>query len=147
MSGGDGLVCHVRSAMGEFDAAFDLAWRVCRVGRAATHYRIFPPDAEEADSLGWNAGRIGVFGQSLCFYWSTPEEEQGAQELPYAMDVQSAREFARGWLRTAEYGREPDHDGSNVKGFGITSGGAWGHFRGSHYSMFAVTAEWIMHGK
>lgn len=38
-------------------------------------------------------------------------------EVPYlSLQVSS-------WLKTAEYGREPDHDGSNRKGFRITDCG------------------------
>ena len=39
--------------------------------------------------------------------------------LPFPLDAEGAIEFVWSWLQTANYGEEPDHDGSNRQGFTV----------------------------
>src|SRR5512142_460112 len=44
----------------------------------------------------------------------------GAQALPFPLDLDGAVSFVWGWLTTSvDYGREPDHDGDNSRGFRV----------------------------
>lgn len=47
------------------------------------------------------------------------------------------------WLQDQKYPREPDHDGSNSKGWRITTAGKDGEW----HRAFKVTPEWAWHGK
>lgn len=51
-------------------------------------------------------------------------------------------EFVKGWLREQKYKQQPDHDGSNSKGFVVTNGGM--RDRGV---ILSVQPCWAMHGK
>jgi hypothetical protein len=66
--------------------------------------------------------------------------------LPYPMDVAMLSAFVWGWLGTVERGREPDHDGSNGKGWRVYNE-AWGHVGGNHRAIVAVQPAWAMYGK
>lgn len=67
-------------------------------------------------------------------------------KLPCGMDFNLAAEFAWNWLDAQDYGEEPDHDGSNHKGF-ILFNDAWGHVGGDHYAIVAIGKAWAMAGK
>jgi len=51
-------------------------------------------------------------------------------------------QFINNWLKTATYPPEPDHDGSNSKGF-LLERDEWG----SHGKLLTITPTWAMHGK
>ena len=69
--------------------------------------------------------------------------EQGFTKLPFPLDLEATISFVLAFLRTAEYGEQPDHDGSNSPGFEVSNDGSgiWsGH-------CLRVEAVWAMHGK
>ena len=66
--------------------------------------------------------------------------------LPYPMDVEAAIPFAWNWLKTAKYPPQPDHDGSNHKGFEVFNE-AWGRVGDRRNSFVAIKPEWQMYGK
>lgn len=69
------------------------------------------------------------------------------QKLPYPMQGKALIEFAWHWLETAaDYGRQPDHDGDNEKGWRVYNE-AWGHVGSSVYAFVAVAPVWAMYGK
>jgi hypothetical protein len=69
-----------------------------------------------------------------------------AVPLPYPMDAAATSAFVWGWLETVPRGREPDHDGSNGKGWRVYNE-AWGHVGDNHYAIIAVQPAWAMYGK
>jgi hypothetical protein len=79
----------------------------------------------------------------LVFLWS---ETKDAVKLPFKLDPAGAADFAFRWLAEAEYGREPDHDGSNGKGWRLYNEG-WGHVDGQWEAIIAVTPVWACYGK
>lgn len=82
---------------------------------------------------------------SLILLWSAGDKD--AMPLPYPMMHADAVEFIDGWLRNgAEYGREPDHDGDNGKGFRVFTEG-WGHVAGNTYTICAIQPAYAMYGK
>jgi len=83
----------------------------------------------------------------LAFFEGWTEPPKDAKELPYKMDCNAALDFARNWLKTADYPNEPDQDGSNKKGFRIYSGDFWGHIEDCWAGICVVEPHWIMYGK
>lgn len=83
----------------------------------------------------------------LVFYWSKPENDTDYHEFPTKLDAEGATKIAMDWLNEkGVYGEQPDHDGSNDKGFYLFCN-TWGHVLGSHYGMVAVGPAWAMAGK
>jgi len=70
-----------------------------------------------------------------------------ATALPFPLTVDAAVNFLWDWLDSADFGQEPDQDGSNEKGFVVTTGDCWGHVEGCYYSILGVYPDWQMYGK
>lgn len=81
--------------------------------------------------------------KKLVLYWG---DSPRATKLPFPMSLDEAADFAAGWLKHADYGREPDHDGDNGKGWRLYCEG-WGHVDGDHCAFAAVQPVWAMYGK
>jgi hypothetical protein len=79
----------------------------------------------------------------LILFWA---ESKNAQKLPYPMDHAALVDFAWNWLKTATYGREPDHDGDNGKGWRIFTE-SWGRVKGDWATICAIQPIWAMYGK
>jgi hypothetical protein len=82
----------------------------------------------------------------LVFFAYGYERCQGAAKLPFKLDVAGAADFARRWLAEAEYGSEPDHDGSNGKGWRVYTE-HWGRIGDWWGSLCAVQPAWAEYGK
>lgn len=66
--------------------------------------------------------------------------------LPYEMNLEQIIEFAWGWLQaTPPEGNQPDHDGSNGRGFKMITNG-WGQVD-SWQEFIAIKPIWAMYGK
>lgn len=116
--------------------AFEIAFTQYK---AATHYVVRgDPPTERADWSGHPKGR------RLIFMWSDGVED--AVALPFKLDAVGACDFARRWLAEADYGKQPDHDGSNSKGWRVYNE-AWGHVEDVRRAIVAVAPAWAMHGK
>lgn len=87
--------------------------------------------------------------KGLILYWSIDSNgaaAKGVQSFPYEMKVKAATEFAWHWLQEQNYGAEPDHDGSNHKGWRVYNE-SWNRI-GSEWGAFvAIKPEWMMYGK
>lgn len=81
--------------------------------------------------------------QTLILLW---HEEQNATPLPYPLTLDKAISFVADWLSQADYGSQPDHDGSNGKGWRLFTND-WGHVAGHHYGIVGVQPAWAMYGK
>lgn len=67
--------------------------------------------------------------------------------FPFEMDAAGVADFASRWLNgSADYGREPDHDGDNGRGWTVYNE-AWGHVDSQYQAFIAVTPTWAMYGK
>lgn len=81
----------------------------------------------------------------LIFYWSEPSG-RAVHPLPFPMKWKEAAEFAWGWLKNQDYGEQPDHDGSNGKGFAVYDE-AWGRVGGKWEAICAISPQWAWYGK
>ena len=81
--------------------------------------------------------------KGLIFYWS---DSPRTIKLPFPMNLDQAADFAAGWLEHASYGKEPDHDGDNGKGWRLYTED-WGHVDGEYQAFMAVKPVWAMYGK
>ena len=100
--------------------------------------------------LAWVLGIISREHKRVMYFKSSRDmltvfwcEHPQAQPLPYTMLVEDMAAFIAGWLATADYGDEPDIDGS------VTRDG-WRVFNSQQYGYqeaFTVTPAWSLHGK
>jgi hypothetical protein len=84
--------------------------------------------------------------KGLIFCWTDTDSAHALVQFPFKMDAKGAADFAERWLAEQEYGREPDHDGSNGKGWRIYND-QWSRVDGYTYSICAVQPCWMMYGK
>lgn len=84
----------------------------------------------------------------LVFLHSMAQSEfkLGSAAFPFKMDAIGAADFARRWLAEQDYGPQPDHDGSNTKGWRVYNE-MWGHVDGMWTAICAVQPVWAWHGK
>lgn len=84
----------------------------------------------------------------MILFWTEPGRgaKDIAQKMPYAMDTAAAIDFVWNWLKTADYGDQPDHDGSNGRGWRIFNE-AWGHVKDEWAAICAIQPAWAMYGK
>ena len=84
-----------------------------------------------------------VDGKRLILYWTKSDK---ATPMLYEMTLPQAAEFVLGWLSNQDYGREPDHDGDNGKGWRLYNE-AWGHIGTEYQAFVAVEPVWAWYGK
>lgn len=128
--------------------AIRLAWPGASGGKA-THYKAVGL-AEKTLYYGEPAHRhsttvheLSTGVPTLILLW---HGERDALALPYPLELGDAIQFVAGWLRNAPFGKEPDHDGSNGKGWRVFTED-WGHVAGHHCAILAVQPAWAMYGK
>ena len=83
----------------------------------------------------------------LVLFWATPSNEEGYNAFPAKLSAENVGPIIERWLSEQDYGREPDHDGDNGKGWSMWND-AWGHIEGHGWQACAAIApEWQMYGK
>ncbi len=95
--------------------------------------------SQNKSTVGWRV--LPTHG--LVLFWVKTE---GINLFPASLDAEGAADMAWRWLKEADYGPEPDHDGSNSRGWRIYNED-WGHVADSYQAICAVQPEWVMHGK
>lgn len=123
--------------------------------------KIFTQAMEIAFSQHPHALGYRIDGSRLIFLWVASRYTAGNNSsnaldpavvaFPFKMDASGAAEFANRWLAEQDYGEEPDHDGSNGRGFRVFNEG-WGHVKlmsgaTEHYAIVAVEPAWAVYGK
>ena len=86
---------------------------------------------------------------TIFIYWMKPNSVVGLGgfvSFPFEADLDFVTGFVDLWLKGIDYGREPDHDGDNSRGF-YAFNEAWGHVNGEDECCLAVQPAWAMHGK
>lgn len=80
-----------------------------------------------------------VSTNELRLQWHHQDSCCGYEKLPFPLDEAGARQYCLSWLKGAEYGRQPDHDGDSTPGFSIEI---------EEYGRnILVKPVWAMHGK
>lgn len=79
----------------------------------------------------------------LILLWT---DRDNATKFPRAKNAKRLVDFAWEWLQKQDYGREPDHDGSNGKGWRLFNE-AWGHVKNDWAAFVAIQPAWAMYGK
>ena len=128
--------------------ALQLAWPGAAGGKA-THYKAVGL-VEKVDYYGTPTSHHATTSHeldsgtpTLILFW---HDAPGLLPLPYALEIGEAIPFVCGWLKKAQRGPEPDHDGDNGEGWRVFTG-VWGGIAGYHYSIVAVQPAWAMYGK
>lgn len=135
----------------EGDEALALALQIVwdnAPGGKATHYKVMSYTDAETEMSGRYDIKVETHPDekplpTLILLWNA---EADAMPLPYPLDLEGAINFAKGWLKNAEYGEEPDHDGSNGKGWRIFNNN-WGHVMQLHYGIVGIRPNWAWYGK
>ena len=136
--------------------AIEIAFRMNRlVGRdrrgrplGVTHYALRQAsDGVPNDRGGWAYGQEPRPFRIVFFnlYEGTATKDDKVA-LPFITDAQGLTYFVEKWLEQVEYPSEPDHDGSNGKGWRLYNE-ASGRVDGDHSAVLAVSPEWATYGK
>lgn len=124
-----------------FDVVMELAM-LASPGRKVTDVKSYKSLALASD--------FPRISSSLILYWADPGPESGAVMLPYPMCLKQISEFVWGWLESltsVEWPPEPEHDGSNSKGWRIFNE-RWSQIDGEgHYAFAKIEPFWQVHGK
>lgn len=108
----------------------------------------FKPDNNDLYSKGYFSYKAAPESTYMTFYWTEDEGVENITELPSNIkDPDVLTDLIWEWLKKVDYPEGLDHDGSNEKGFFITTGNVWGHCFGSFYSVFTVAPDWQWYGK
>ena len=81
--------------------------------------------------------------KGLILYWSINER---VTAFPFGLDAEAAAKMVSGWLAEQDYGREPNHDGDNGKGWRVYNED-WGQVDSEWQAFLAVKPVWAMYGK
>lgn len=85
-----------------------------------------------------------IYENKLVLYWAPSDS---MVKLPYAMNVGETINFVWGWLeKTSPSRNEPDHDGSNGKGFCVFNE-AGGRVFGEWEAFIAIEPIWAIYSK
>jgi hypothetical protein len=82
----------------------------------------------------------------MIFLWGDYEDIADRVVFPFTISAEFAGHLAVNWLKVADYGVEPDHDGLNHKGWCLFNEN-WGHVIDIHSAIIAVKPAWITYGK
>lgn len=124
----------------------------CFEGRCTTWEPYAPGEnkresVEHACPTCHGTGKIPPESAMILLWYEADVRNIKATPLPFPLTSATVTDFLWSWLQTVEYPPQPDHDGSNSKGFIVTTGDCWGHIEGCHYTVLAVYPDWQMHGK
>lgn len=140
--GQEQLAAAMSLAFGRFRQAVGYA---IREPVAAERYAFDDDDLQKKH--GWMLKeKSSASPKRLVFYWSDYQNREDVVALPFKMDAAGAADFATRWLAELDYGKQPDHDGDNEKGWRLYCEG-WGHVDGDSSAFVAVAPAWAMYGK
>lgn len=143
MSSDNNRFIFISDGIDQFRFAMRLAFNDA-TGKTAKAWWLYKPKRTDLDTdrpeelLG-----VCCAKEFLVFAWHA---EDKMYPFPAEIGADLAADFAWAWLTKQDYGVEPDHDGSNEKGF-ILFNESWGHVGGCPYSFIAIGPAWAMLGK
>lgn len=111
--------------------------------RGAIGYRIQTEPSTDYRAREWKpatpAGR-------MVLYWAEPESGVQINLFPAKLAADDLVPLIKAWLSEQDYGRQPDHDGSNGKGWRVYNEG-WTHVNGEWQAFAAIEPAWLEYGK
>lgn len=112
-------------------------------GCTAIGWAEVPAQADHSvPSKTWGAGKDTPLRLVLFRY-----PNDAMQPFPSPMTAEQVQPMVEAWLAQATYGPEPDHDGSNEKGWRVYNE-EWTHVATFRTSAFvAIEPIWLLHGK
>lgn len=107
----------------------------------STGWADLPRNVEDASGKGYMVPR-------LLLFWCNPETSKvkGYNRFICKSNAAEVSPMVEKWLRGVEYGPEPDHDGTNAKGWRVYNEN-WGHVAGMWEAFAAIEPAWLMYGK
>lgn len=114
--------------------------------RGATHYAVREPVKAVKDPSKPHLDNSGKPRRIVFFSYASSSLSDDLVRLPFHLDAKGAADFARRWLAEADYGKEPDHDGSNKRGWRVYNE-ACGQVDDNHGAIIAVAPVWATYGK
>lgn len=133
----------------DFDLAMNLAFRH---HSKCVGWSFYSPKRGGGLSSSWQSSNrpeelLGVTSSDfLVLHWYKSESDKRVNLFPMELDCALASSFAWDWLNKQDFKNEPDHDGSNHKGF-VVFNEVWGHVGGDSSAIIAVGPAWAMAGK
>lgn len=124
--------------------AIEIAFAHNAPGNRVESYHITKLVSDEYNGLPKSVdGRTAII-----LRWTKAEKlsEDGPLNLPFKLDAKGAADFAQRWLTEQDFGREPDHDGHNKKGWRVITGN-WGFVGNDRQAVCAVLPWWAAYGK
>lgn len=82
----------------------------------------------------------------ISFYWTAPPSDPNYVSFPFKMDASGSADFVSRWLEEADYGPEPDIDGSVRPGWRVHDESNSGLF-GDYRVIFSASPKRIVYGK
>lgn len=123
--------------------AMEIAFAMNSPGKKVLSYAIMPPKEKEEHYFNSRTTEL----KALVLRWTDdPSSSKIAVNLPFKLDVAGATDFAARWLAEQDYGPEPDHDGSNHKGWRMFTED-WGHVFHDRYAVCGIVPCWAWYGK
>lgn len=115
-------------------------------------WSVVPAEEGSERNRGWQAGHLpsGPRPERLVLWWTDsglPADVQATLHPILGSSVDIVGAMVHAWLTgEATYPPEPDHDGSNGRGWRV-SNGDWGHAVGRWQACIEVEPRWAMYGK
>lgn len=135
--------------------ALSIIWNSAAPGGKATHYKVLKLREETKYYCRDDNGKHRTQhctklvkdeergADTLILLW---HDEDGSIPLPFPLSLDQAAGFVADWIGSASYGSEPDHDGSNGRGWRLFTE-AWGHVARHHCAIVGAQPAWAMYGK
>lgn len=95
-------------------------------------------------TIGWCVRTVNKRPRLILFWDGT--DNSAMTSLPAPLGTNGTADLVLNWLQHADYGPEPDHDGSNGRGFHIWCDD-WGRVEEMWQAFVAIEPEWAMYGK
>lgn len=116
-----------------------------------------PSDLQLVLQLAFGVGRNAM--PNMATHWAVAKatgqpdtlvllrwHEGDAHPLPAPLDDEGATVLVRRWLDAADYGNEPDIDGSAEKGWRVFNE-SWGHVHSYRSAICGIRPAWALYGK
>lgn len=101
--------------------------------------------SEFSTATHWSEEHLRPGIPCLVFYWHDPNKAN-AHPFPTRMKPEDLVEVIKGWLKSQDYGKADDCDGSVSKGWRVFNE-KWGRIADNSYAFVAVEPEWLEHSK